>query len=235
MTQLQPNTAQGTTTRTVVPLYFHPAVLPEQWALLAERAAHVRLAILNPAGGPGASADPAHFAPLARLREAGVDIAGYVDTDYGRRHPREVMVDVVAHLDWYGVDAICFDRTAADVEHLPLYAELARLARLEGAGSILFNHGTHPVEGYAEHVELLGTFEGPWDAYRELAIPRWTRTYPPDRFYHVVHSVPRAHTEDAYVLAGCRRAANAYVTDRSGVNPYDALPADWLDQDAPTR
>jgi hypothetical protein len=141
-----------------------------------------------------------------------------------------VLNDLEKYLAWYEVDGVCFDRAAAGREHLDRYAELARLARAAGINFVLFNHGAHPVEGYAEHADLLGTFEGPWTAYRELAIPRWTRAYPPERFYHVVHSVPPQHVEDAYVLASVRRASSAYVTDRTGANPYDGLPADWLDR-----
>jgi hypothetical protein len=230
LTQVEQSTSELVSVRIVVPVYFHPSEHPDEWALLAERADRVRLAILNPAGGPGWGPDPAHHEPLARLRDARVGVAGYVDTDYGRRPVHDVLADLERYLQWYGVDGVCFDRAAAGREHLEHYAELARLARAAGAGSILFNHGAHPFEGYAEHAELLGTFEGPWTAYRELAIPRWTRAYPPERFYHVVHSVPPAHVEDAYVLATVRRASNAYVTDRTGANPYDGLPADWLDR-----
>jgi hypothetical protein len=56
-------------------------------------------------------------------------------------------------------------------------------------------------------------------------MPDWTRSWPPDRFYHVVYSVPRPQLENALLLAGRRRAGCVYVTDRGGGNPYDRLPA----------
>jgi hypothetical protein len=43
----------------------------------------------------------------------------------------------------------------------------------------------------------------------------------------VVHSVPPERAAAAWRLAARRRAATAYVTERSGPNPYDALPA-WI-------
>ena len=44
--------------------------------------------------------------------------------------------------------------------------------------TVVFNHGVHPDPGYAEHADLLGTFEGPWSAYRKLEVPDWARRGP---------------------------------------------------------
>ncbi len=221
--------------RLVVPAYFHPALRPDYWESLAEHAPQVRLVILNLADGPGRRPDTAFDPVLERLRDAGVAVAGYVDTNYGRRPAPEILADLGRYLEWYGVGGVCFDRAAAAVEPLAHYATLASRAREAGAAVVLFNHGTHPVEAYAEHADVLGTFEGPWHAYLRLDVPRWTRSRSPDKFCHVVYSVPREHFDDAYLLAARRRAASVYITDHGGANPYDRLPAgglgpvaDWL-------
>jgi hypothetical protein len=211
--------------RLVVPAYFHPAIHEGQWEWLAEHAAEVRLVILNIASGPGAGPDPAFLAPVERLRRAGVAVAGYVDTDYGRRPLEQAVADVGRYLDWYGVDGVCFDRAAVAAEHVAHYATLAARARAMGAESVLFNHGAYPLESYADHADLLGTFEGPWPAYRHLSVPRWTATRAADKFYHVVYAVPPERFDDALALAVGRRSAAVYITDRSGPNPYDQLPA----------
>ena len=62
------------------------------------------------------------------------------------------------------------------VNNVGHYGGLAHGAREMRAHVVAFNHGTHPVEAYAEHADLLGTFEGPWRVYLDLAVPRWTRT-----------------------------------------------------------
>ena len=179
----------------VVPAYFRPDVRPDDWGQLARHASRVRLVILNLANGPGAKPDPAFYPALDRLREAGVSVAGYVDTNYGRRPGREVLDDLGLFLRWYDVAGVCFDRTAVTAEHLGYYAALSRYARDMGARVVLFNHGAHPLEAYAEHADLLGTFEGPWRAYLQLAVPRWTRSRPAQMFYHVVYSVPPTDNE----------------------------------------
>lgn len=213
----------------IVPAYFHPAVLPHQWELLARQAAQIRLVILNLASGPGPAPDTAFTPALARLRAAGVAVAGYVDTDYARRPAGEVLDDIDRYLDWYQVSGVFFDRAAADAGNLAHYAALSSSARQAGIQVIAYNHGTHPVEGYAEHADLLGTFEGPWPAYIDLSVPRWTRNWPQTRFFHLVYSVPPSSYGDAYLLAARRHAGCAYVTDANGDNPWDRLPGSEFD------
>ena len=225
--------------RLIVPAYFHPAVAPDEWARMAAHASRIRLVILNPASGPGDEPDPAFRPVLDRLREAGVPVAGYADTNYGQRPWRDALADIRRYLDWYQVSGVMFDRVSADLADLRHYALLARRARQAGAGTVIFNHGVHPHPAYARHADVLGTFEGPWDVYLEQAVPQWTRAWPADRFYHVVYSVPPEHLGNAFLMAGRRRAGCVYATDLSGGNPYRGLPAmvpaplSWAGQSSP--
>jgi hypothetical protein len=216
----------------VVPAYFRPDVRPDDWIQLAKHAPQVRMVILNVANGPGTGPDPAFYPALDRLREAGVAVAGYVDSNYGRRPGRDALDDLGLFLRWYDVAGVLFDRVSVTAEHLDYYAALSRSARDMGAHKVLFNHGAHPLEAYAEHADLLGTFEGPWRAYLQLAVPRWTRSRPATNFYHVVYSVPPANYDHAYLLAMRRRAGCVYITDRKGANPYDCLPAGGLEPES---
>jgi Spherulation-specific family 4 len=209
----------------VVPAYFHPATAPQDWARLARQAHQIRLVVLNPASGPGDAPDPVFLAAIRPLQDAGVAIVGYVDTSYGRRSSRAALADVSRYLQWYKVEGVLFDQVSADPADLRHYAQLSRRARRLGTQVVVFNHGVHPHEGYARHADILGTFEGPWSVYLEQAVPHWTRSWPAERFYHVVYAVPPEHFGDAFVLAGRRRAGCVYVTDQSGGNPYRRLPA----------
>jgi hypothetical protein len=216
----------------VVPAYFHPAVHPGEWVWLAERARQVRLIVLNLASGPGTQRDAAVIPALDRLHSAGVAVGGYVDTNYGQRPGQDALDDLGRYLDWYGVSGVFFDRTAVAAEHVGHYADLAQRSRDMGAHVVAFNHGAHPIEAYAEHADLLGTFEGPWPAYFDLAVPRWARSRAAGKFFHLVHSVPRQSFGDALWLAARRNAGCAYVTDNDGANPWGRLPAGQLDPQA---
>jgi hypothetical protein len=220
------------TPRLIVPAYFHPAGRPAEWAWLAGQAGRVRLVVLNLADGPGTAPDPAVPAVLGPLHAAGVAVAGYVDTNYGQRPARDALTDLGRYLDWYGVAGVFFDRAATGAEQVAHYAGLAQRARQLGARVVALNHGAHPVEAYAEHADLLGTFEGPWPAYLGLTVPRWARSRPAGQFYHLPHSVPPGSFRDALWLATRRNAGGVYVTDRGGPNPWDRLPAGQLSQRA---
>jgi hypothetical protein len=233
-----PRPADGTgafVPQLLVPAYFHPATHPGEWAWLAERADQVRLVVLNVASGPGAAPDPAFVSAMDRLRSAGATVAGYVDTNYGGRPARDVLAELGRHLDWYQVAGVFFDRAANGAGNVGHYADLARRAREMGARVVAFNHGAQPIEAYADHADLLGSFEGPWSAYIELTVPRWTRSRPPGQFFHLVHSVPQEHFGEALWLAGRRRAGCAYITDHGGANPWDRLPDGYLGPRWPQR
>jgi len=203
----------------VVPAYFHPAVAPDDWAALAALAGRVRLVVLNVADGPGERRDPA-FTPV--LDALPGDVAAYVDTDYGRRSRAAVEADLARYRRWYPqARSVFFDRVAAGPELVGHYADLARAARATGVEAVVFNHGVHPDPAYAEHADLLGTFEGPWSAYRTLEAPDWARG---DRFLHLVHAVPTRSLPAARRLAASRAGA-IYVTDLLGSNPWRRLRA----------
>jgi hypothetical protein len=229
---VNPHAADGTdlvVPLLVVPAYFHPAIDPGGWAWLADHAAQIRMIVLNPASGPGAEPDGAFFAVLDRLRSAGVVVSGYVDTNYGQRPAPQAMTEFGRYVDWYQVSGVFFDRAAASADQVGYYADLARHARDMGADAVAFNHGAHPIEAYAEHADLLGTFEGPWNSYLEVAVPRWVRSRPAGKFFHLVHSVPTSYFSDAIWLAARRNAGCVYITDHGGANPWDGLPASELD------
>lgn len=208
----------------VVPAYFHPAAHPEHWEWLASHPDRVRLVILNVINGPGLRAEPAFQAVTDRLHEAGVAVIGYVDTNYGQRFAEQVTDELGRYVEWYGVSGVCLDRAASSAPWVTHYAKLAASAREMGSTVVFFNHGSHPAPGYAEHADLLGTFEGTWRAYQRLDVPRWTRDWPAEKFYHVVYSVPPDKTAETLKLALRRRAGAVYVTGRGGPNPYDSLP-----------
>jgi len=229
--QAPPERTKISSPRFVVPAYFRPDVLPEAWETMVAHAHKVKSVILNPASGPGEGPDPVFYSPLARLRQAGVTVVGYVDTDYGQRPIQHALADIDLFLRWYGVTGVCFDRVSISAEDLDHYATLSRIAREMGVTMVMFNHGAHPLAAYADHADLLGTFEGSYRSYLQLSVPRWTRTRSAEQFYHVVHSVPREHFADTFLLAASRHAGCTYVTDRAGRNPYNCLPAGVFEHD----
>ncbi len=77
------------------------------------------------------------------------------------------------------------------------------------------------------------TFCGPWSDYRWSQVAEWTADYPPDRFCHFVHGVPRGHLEEALRIARWQGASTIYFTDRTDrggrADPWETMPGYWDD------
>ena len=222
----------GSQRRLLVPMYVHPAVGPDAWRALLRAADRLYGVVLNSANGPGPRPDPELRVAARQLREKGVPLLGYVDTDYGRRQRRAVLRDVARHRRWYGTDGVFFDQTPAGGALLPRYARLARAARLLGARTVVLNPGTPPDPGYAEIADCVVTFEGTWQTYRPAgAVPPWAQDgagSPPAHrtgvSCHLVYGVPQGHGAEVSLLAGDRGATVHCAVPGEGANPWQHAP-----------
>ncbi|RJQ76313.1 hypothetical protein D5S17_18810 [Pseudonocardiaceae bacterium YIM PH 21723] len=206
--------------RLVVPAYFHPAVAPDDWELLCSSPEQLESVVLNLADGPGTIYDYTFTDSLARLRAAGVPVSGYLSTEYGTRDMAAVLADARGYRELYDVDAVFLDQVATSYDQLGYYRDL--VAALGGC-RVTFNHGACPAPEYAELADVLLTFEGSWTAYQSWAAPSWVRTYPAERFGHLIYDLPPAELPAALRLLRHRHAGLAYFTDHRGVNPWNRL------------
>ncbi|HWE89978.1 MAG TPA: spherulation-specific family 4 protein [Pseudonocardiaceae bacterium] len=211
----------------VVPAYFHPAVDPAGWETLARSAPAVRMVVLNVASGPGEVWDTAFIEVVNRLRQAGIAVAGYVDTNYGRRLGPQIMVEIARYRKWYGTDSVFFDRVASGIEHVARYQALVASARALGTELVAFNHGTYPDPDFAEHADLLGTFEGEWSAFQLVDVPSWVHDLPAAKFFNLLYGTPARMDMAVRTIADERNVGSMYRTDRRAPNPWAGLPADF--------
>ncbi|MGW7297871.1 spherulation-specific family 4 protein [Streptomyces sp. NPDC054829] len=215
-----------------VPGLAHPLVAPAEWAELARPGTPVHWAVLDVSDGPGSRPDPHCLQVAARLHTAGVRILGRLDTAHGARSFGEVISEAHRYVDWYRVDGFLLDHCPTERTALPeTRRALTTLRALRDDAHIVLGHGTHPYPGYAECADQLVTFSGPWSEYRWSQVAEWTADYPPDRFCHFVHGVPRGHLEEALRVARWQGAATIWFTDRTDRggrgDPWEAMPGYW--------
>ncbi|MFG1604854.1 spherulation-specific family 4 protein [Actinoplanes sp. NPDC049265] len=212
-------------TALVVPAYFHPAVAADDWKALAAHGSAVRAVILNSYNGPG----PAFERELTAAAVAtGRPLLGYVDTDYGRRDPDEVLADVDRWHDWYPVTGLFLDRVATGSDLLVWYEVVVEEIRRRTFGTMVFNHGANPDPRYAELADALVTFEGPYAWHQEIEVPAWIRSMPAERIWHLVYDTPSTLLPTSLARAAEANAGVVYVTERAGANPWDGVPG-YLD------
>jgi hypothetical protein len=211
----------------VVPAYFHPALAAADWAAMATMATDLRLVVLNVANGTGDFPDHAFTDVVREVQAGGAPVAGYVDSDYGRRPGEQILAELHRYWEWYGVRNVFLDRAASGIEHVRQYGMIAAQCRAFGADLVAFNHGTHPAPEFAEHADLLGTFEGALPAFLDLDVPRWVHDHPADCFFHLVYECPPEVAGPIEALAAERNVGCLYRTERTRPNPWSGLPGDF--------
>ncbi|WP_405195633.1 spherulation-specific family 4 protein [Streptomyces anulatus] len=239
-----------------VPGYAHPLLAPAEWAGLARPGTPLHWAVLNIADGPGSRPDPHCLEAAGRLhnareralhggspddtvRASGGRLLGHLDLAHGERPFEELIADARSFIDWYRIGGFYLARCPTERAGLPavrrltgtLHALLPESDSADDGGRLVLGHGTHPYPGYAEAADQLVTFQGPWTDYRWSQVAEWTADYPPERFAHFVHGVPRTHLEEAMRIARWQGAGTIFFTDRddrSGQSdPFATLPRYW--------
>ncbi|MFE7893861.1 spherulation-specific family 4 protein [Streptomyces sp. NPDC057412] len=152
----------------------------------------------------------------------------------GGRSLGDLMSEAQRYIDWYRVDGFYLDRCPIERADLPeTRRAVGRLRALRDKAHIVLAHGTHPHPGYAECGDQLVTFSGPWSEYRWSQVAEWTADYPPGRFCHLVHGVPRGHLDEALRIARWQGAETVWFTDRTDrggrTDPWEAMPGYWDD------
>jgi Spherulation-specific family 4 len=211
----------------LVPAY----VPPDAMARLADRPATRRVAIVNPANGPGSEARPSLRRAIDALRRSGTRVLGYVHTSYGSRDAALVTADVGRWRAWYGVDGVFLDESAESEDLLAHYASLIRAARAAGMDLVVLNPGLVPARGYFEIADVVVTFEGPYRAYAAAVrrMPDWLRDLPPRRSANLIHGASRAQAMQAVAAAP---AGWFFATSGAMPNPWSPLPAYLADLEA---
>ncbi|MGW4205069.1 spherulation-specific family 4 protein [Streptomyces sp. NPDC004726] len=200
-----------------IPGYAHPLLAPGEWAELTRPGTPLHWAVLNVSNGPGELPDPHCLAAAGRLRNAGVRVLGHLDLAHGSRSFGDLVAEAHRYLEWYQVGGFLLDRCPAErVDLAPVRRLTAALEAVLGGGHLVLGHGCHPHPGYAEAAHQLVTYSGPWTEYRWSQVAPWTADYPPERFAHFVHGVPRTHLEEATRIARWQGAGTIFFTDRTG-------------------
>ncbi|MFK0167375.1 phage tail protein [Streptomyces sp. NPDC090306] len=192
-----------------------PFHAPGEWAALTRPGAPVHWVALDLADDPGATPDDPGLGAAGSLRAAGVRVLGRLDAARGA--DGDLVLRAHRQLDRYGVDGFLLDRCPAGRDGLPgIRRVVTTLRALRDDAHIVLGHGTHPCPGYAENCDQMVTFDGSWADYRWSQAAEWTADYPPERFCHWVHGMPRGHLDEGLRIARWQGASTLWFTDRRG-------------------
>lgn len=222
------------------PLYSYPNWYDPQtyiWDDIANANHQVDItAIINPANGPD-NLNTDYLYGLSDLTGGGVNLLGYVFTDYGTRPLAEVKADIDKYYMDYvvsaGVDVsgIFFDEaaTASDQALVDYYAELYAYAKtLTGCKTVVLNHGINTSEVYTQYSDINIIYEDSYANWLDYDPDAYLPDYAADQFGALVHSTSSAaDMYNAIDLALARGIGSLFVTDDLLLNPWDSLPSYW--------
>ena len=220
-------------TKLLVPAYFYPAGDGlATWKTLLDAAKKLPVvAIVNPASGPGKAADPNYAELFEIARPSPATLIGYVTLGYAKRPLADVKAEVDAWVKLYpDIKGIFFDEQPSGGDGVAF----ARAAFAHGRAAIpkgvfLSNPGTVCVKDYLADPDgpAACLYEGK-AGFDRFAMPAWAKGMPADRFALLRYEVKTADEMRAAVARGRALGAGyVYVTDATGVNPWDRLPSYW--------
>jgi hypothetical protein len=190
------------------------------------------LSVINPASGPGTTADGNYVQTVNQLKAAQVLLMGYVSTSYGVRSEADVIADINRYGTLYGLTNIFLDEGSSSCDQLAYYQRIVSYIKsVTPTAVVALNWGVDGSECYLNSTntpDILLNFENSYDEYLKwLGPPAWASKYPASRFWQLVHSAPPSPEAfyKAITLSKSRRAGWVYVTDDVMPNPWDALPA----------
>jgi hypothetical protein len=199
--------------------------------------------IINPENGPGGANSPNYDFKkgLKDLTKGGVEIIGYVPTEYGTRNIKYVKSDIKKYNDDftdgdnYSVTGIFLDqvKNTTDRNTLAYYRELWHYVKnssdTPNLDLLVLNPGINTPEVFLDYADVIIVFEGKFSEWINYAPDSYMVNYAPNRFSYLVHSTMggRGEMENAIDLGAKRNILYGFVTDDLLPNPWDNLPSFW--------
>ncbi|MEO6713454.1 MAG: spherulation-specific family 4 protein [Mycobacteriales bacterium] len=210
-----------------IPAYFYPWPGDLSWLSLQSVPAGA-IVVIDPANGPGATADPNYQRALVAVRRAGAVIFGYVDSAYGKRSTRSLVAQARNYRSWYGVDAIFIDQIAGTADDLTYSRRISRAFRAEGFG-IAMNPGQPVIDAsYFDLADHVVVFEGCLADYLVQDFPHWIAQRNSDQVWHLVYAVGTAADYATAARLAARRGAGVFFANDGALpNAWDRLPPYW--------
>lgn len=220
----------------IIPFYAYPKLWlrENEWTRLTASARQhpvldIRV-VINPANGPGAASGPDfenYAAGITLLREAGVSVVGYVDTDYAEKPLAAVASEIQNYRQFYPgkLSGIFFDQMAYSPRQESYYQQSTATATGAGFSYTIGNPGVVIPASYAGSCTIINVYENA--GYPELpgALARLqsTSAYGKREGYSVLaYNVERL--DSAWLQEVVGFVGFVYVAGRGQERDWDCLP-----------
>jgi hypothetical protein len=186
-------------------------------------------AVMNPASGPGAAANPDYHRVLDYCHGRGQHVLGYVHTSYGTRAAAAVTGEIDAYYRMYpAIDGIFLDEMSNAPSTAPYHRGLYAYIKGEpGAHDVVGNPGAAATTAWqltTPVADAVVAFEGSSSAYLRWSPPGWSLGRVASQISHLVYGASPPAMSQACSVSKARNAGYRYVTGDVLPNPWDTLP-----------
>ncbi len=224
-----PAGAVTTTQSMAIPAYEYPT-LTNLWPFIDANASQIPFVIVNPASGPGVSANSDYTTRIAANNTANIKSIGYVDTSYQARPYTDVISDIDLWYSLYpGVKGIFIDQVSATGAPALCYtAYIYNYAKIRHTSDpVIQNFGTYAASTYEPYGDIFVNAEMDHTLYQSWTLPTdgfQNVATNANRFWHLIHTTSGANLASTLTQTRNNNAGWVYITDDIMPNPYDTAP-----------
>jgi hypothetical protein len=207
---------------TIFPFYIYPSSQAVIQPLIdaANQYPNVPIwVILNPATGPGTRIDQNYVNAVTQLRAVGINILGYVNTNYSHRSKTLVESDIQKWINFYQPDGIFLDLMSVNHTY---YSSITAYAKGLGIQMVEANPGTNINQSAGNDVDIVNIFENNFLPSPLTQFSNWYNIYPPSKLSIICYNISPLPT--SFITQAAQYFGWIFVTDNNDADPYDAYP-----------
>jgi Spherulation-specific family 4 len=219
----------------LIPLYIYPNWYDKSkyaWKQVIAAAKKVPIvAIINPNSGPNNAPPNADYQKgIKDLRQAGVQIIGYVPSSYANRDLQAVKTDIDLYTKYFQVDGIFIDEAASSIDKSKYYQQIYQYIKTKSTKyNVVINPGVNLDTSYVDPIVTFENHHKNWRNYQPIGL---NKKYSPQNFAALVHTTAdRKLMKSTLDRAIKNRFGYIYITNDStntpNKNPWDTLPEYW--------
>ncbi len=181
-------------------------------------------AIINPNSGPGDKSLPEYVNGIKLLKNAKINVLGYVATNYGAKSAESVKSEIDKYIHWYTIDGIFFDEMAYDnnAQHFSYYKNISSYAKGKSLTKTVGNPGTETLKAYVGSVDTIVIYESDKGFPNETQYGGWHKDYPKSDWAVLSYNI--SSLDSNKVKDAKNFVQYIYVTDDKLPNPWDTIP-----------
>jgi hypothetical protein len=244
---LNPASARSTKLQILLPLYIYPNWYDRdkyawQPAIAAAKQVPI-IAIINPNNGPdNAPPNTDYQQGIKDLRQAGIEIVGYVPTNYAQRDLRAVEADIDLYAKHFNIDGIFIDEAANHPRNLNYYLQIYRYIKSQSNAAAkpylaIANPGTAVDKSYIDRpiADITTIFENYQKVWQNYQPPTYVKSPNSRNFAVLIHTAADLQTmERSLDRVAKYQFGYVYITndsvDSADRNPWNTVPDYWQSQ-----